>query len=116
MNVCVVEADDGVAMLIEPFGAGRIVFGLVGCGVGVTVYFDDEFGRGAVEVGDEAIYNVLAAEFVAKLPVAAAIPDFALGGGERVAQVAGALEDGRVEALGGRHGGVGWELLKGWRG
>lgn len=98
MNVAVAKSNHANPARFEPCGARRVVCGLIRVGVRVAVYFDGEFGGGAVKVGDETVTDVLAADFESELVVSHASPNFALGGCERVAHVARPLENGWVDA------------------
>jgi hypothetical protein len=88
MYLIVGEADDAVAPVFEPFGAGSIVFFLHG--VDVSVYFDDEFVFGAVKVNDETVNGMLAAKFKAtKLLAPQVLPQLVFSGRLGLAQLDG---------------------------
>ena len=88
-DIVVPEADDFVALGVEPGGAAGVVGNLVG--VLAAVDFDDQAAFVAEEVDDVGADGGLPADLVAvELPGAKDGPEGALGGGGVAAESAGA--------------------------
>jgi hypothetical protein len=94
-----VETNHTVAALFEPRGAGGVVGRLVGGRMRIAVDFDGELGLSAVEVEDEATDRVLSADLETDLAIADRLPNLRFRRRQRMAEVAGALEDGGVRVM-----------------
>jgi len=67
--------------------------------VTVTFDLDHQLRLRAIEVGDEAADRMLSTDLEAELTASNRLPDLVLGRGQRVTEVARALEDGRGDAV-----------------
>jgi len=77
-NLVIIESYYLVTSLLQPFCANGVVFFLHG--VDVTVYLHNQASLGAVEVHDEAVDGMLAAEVeVVELSAAQVLPQFGFG-------------------------------------
>ena len=92
-HVMVPEADDVNAEIVEGLGAGSVVLFLLGFEVTTAVDFDGEAEGFTVEIEDEAVNGVLAAEFETVQPAVAQVtPQGLLRKGGFVPQFAGTFD------------------------
>lgn len=62
MHLGVQETNDAIALRFQPGRPRGVILRLIRRGMRVTVYFDDEFGLGAVKVNDETTDRMLFAK------------------------------------------------------